>query len=189
MRRILWRDTFLQIMKKATISLIMANIFAYGALAYLSGSLQLDRYYIDIYGLSRDVFFKQHYYWQPLSSFFLHFNLSHLIYNLLFLAVFGYLAEDIYGWRKTFLIYLTSGLLVSFSAITFYPRAVFGGASGAVLGLVGAVAAQQKNRNPLVILAFAVFLFLVISEVYLAHLTGFASGFLIPLIFFKDNGS
>jgi rhomboid protease GluP len=173
-------------MKKATILLVLANLTTFSLLARLSGGLEIDRYFVDILGLNRSVLLNQGFYWQALTSFFLHFDIYHLSYNMLFLLVFGYLTESIYGWSRTIAIYLVSGLLVSITAIVFYPNAVFGGASGAVLGLVGSLLTQQKNRRPIPILVFTVFLFASVREVYIAHFAGLVSGFLLATIISKN---
>lgn len=166
-------------MKKAPIILLGANLAAYGMLAYLSSSTNINRYYIDLYGLSKEVFLTQRYYWQPVTSFFLHFNLTHLAYNLLFMIVYAYLAEDIYPWPKVLAIYFLSGLSVSAVILLAYPNAVFAGASGAVLGLVGATLASQKMSR-LILLGIAVLIFFAsVSSVYLAHFTGIVTGYTI----------
>jgi len=166
-------------MKKATPLLIAINLAAYIALAMLSGSPEIDRYYIDIFGLNRGVLLKQDYYWQSLTSLFLHFNLPHLGYNLLFLAIFGYTAEEIYGWRRTLLIYLLSGIFASAVVLVLYSNAVFGGASAAVMGLTGALLSAHKSGKKIIISALAVFLFVAVSRVYVPHFAGFAGGFII----------
>jgi membrane associated rhomboid family serine protease len=176
-------------MKKGTLFLMALNLIFYSWLAYLSEGLEINRYYVDIFGLNRSVLLNQGFYWQVLTSFFLHFQLSHLTYNVLFLLVFGYLTESAYGWSRTLIIYMVSGLFVSITAIVFYPTAVFGGASGAVMGLVGALLAQKKNRRPIAILVFAVFLFASVREVYVAHFAGLVSGFLLATIFSQSYPS
>jgi membrane associated rhomboid family serine protease len=88
-------------MKKATILLVLANLTTFSLLARLSGGLEIDRYFVDILGLNRSVLLNQGFYWQALTSFFLHFDIYHLSYNMLFLLVFGYLTESIYGWSRT----------------------------------------------------------------------------------------
>jgi rhomboid protease GluP len=176
-------------MKKATLLLVLVNLTAFSWLAHLSGGLKIDRYYIDILGLNKGVLLNQGFYWQVLTSFFLHFQISHLSYNMLFLLVIGYLTESVYGWARTLAIYILSGLSVSITAIMFYPNAVFGGASGAILGLVGALLAHQKNRRPIAILFFAIFLLASVSEVYIAHFAGLVSGFLFATILSKSYPS
>ncbi len=174
-------------MKKATALLIIINASAYAALASLSNSYHIDRYYIDIYGLNRGVLINQHYYWQVLTSFFMHFNITHLSYNMLFLAAFGYLCENLYGWKKTLLIYLLSGLVVSIIALTVYPHAVFGGASGAVLGLIGALLRHSKSRKPAQTAIMILFLLVTVREVYIAHLTGLLTGLAVATLLTKAS--
>jgi rhomboid protease GluP len=165
-------------MRKATVLLIAINLAAYIALAMLSGSFEINRYYVDLLGLNRELVLTQRYYWQILTSLFLHFNLAHLSYNMLFLAIFGYSAEEVYGWRRTLLIYLLSGIFVSMTVFVLYPNAVFGGASAAVMGLIGALVSVQKSTKKLIISASLILLFIAFSHVYLPHIAGFIAGFI-----------
>jgi rhomboid protease GluP len=180
------RSPALMEMKKVTLLLVALNLIFYSWLAYVSGSLEIDRSYVDLLGLNRAVLLNQGFYWQVLTALFLHFDIYHLSYNMLFLLVFGYLTESTYGWSRTLAIYVVSGLFVSITAIIVYPNAVFGGASGAALGLVGALLAQKKNRRPISILVFTVFLFTSVREVYIAHFAGLISGFLLATILTKN---
>ncbi len=80
--------------------------------------------------------------WTLLTSFFLHSpgDYMHLLNNLFFLAVFGFMLENVVGTRKFLALFFTSGLFANLSAFTFYPSTPVLGASGAVSGIVAALA-------------------------------------------------
>src|SRR3989344_3846215 len=74
-----------------------------------------------------------------LTSVFLHASLTHLIYNLFALALFGSILESIVGGRKFLLIFILTGLLANVIAVNFYASSL--GASGAIFGVIGALVA------------------------------------------------
>jgi len=77
--------------------------------------------------------------WRFLTSVFLHASLTHLIYNLFALALFGSILESIVGGRKFLLIFILTGLLANVIAVNFYASSL--GASGAIFGVIGALVA------------------------------------------------
>lgn len=75
-----------------------------------------------------------------LTALYLHADWTHLLGNMLFLAIFGVATERILrGWRWS-LLWLLSGALANLGAawIAGDPRAPIVGASGAVSALIGA---------------------------------------------------
>ena len=76
--------------------------------------------------------------WTLITSTFLHGSIVHLLYNLFALALFGSILENIIGTKKFLLIYSISGLVASLFSIPFYNSVL--GASGAIFGIIGALA-------------------------------------------------
>ncbi|HLE07031.1 MAG TPA: rhomboid family intramembrane serine protease [archaeon] len=76
--------------------------------------------------------------WTILTSIFLHGGIEHLMYNMFALVLFGLILEEIVGSRKFLLLYFSSGLIASLATIPFYNASL--GASGAVFGILGALA-------------------------------------------------
>jgi len=79
----------------------------------------------------------------PLSLFtsmFLHGSILHLLFNMLFLWIFGNNIEDFLGSGRFILFYLLSGLGASFTHIIFNSNSQYPmiGASGAIAGVLGA---------------------------------------------------
>ena len=79
--------------------------------------------------------------WRLFSSMFLHFGIMHLALNMWCLWNLGTLAAKLMG-RGTFaLLYLFSGLGGSLLSLAWHPMLISAGASGAIFGLAGGLAA------------------------------------------------
>lgn len=79
--------------------------------------------------------------WLPLLvSLFLHANVLHLAFNMLFLAVFGAGLEETIGRVRTLLLYFGGGFVATAAHIATHPgtMAPVIGASGAIAALLGA---------------------------------------------------
>src|SRR3989344_6006259 len=73
--------------------------------------------------------------WLLLSSIFLHGSITHLLFNLFSLFLFGsFLEKKIVAWRFIF-VFLLTGIVASIAAAFFYPSSL--GASGAIYGVIG----------------------------------------------------
>jgi rhomboid protease GluP len=79
-------------------------------------------------------------YWRLFTSMFLHIGLMHLAFNGYALFVLGTELERLYGSGRFLAIYLLSGLFGSLFSYAF-SDSLSAGASGAIFGLVGALAA------------------------------------------------
>lgn len=80
--------------------------------------------------------------WRMLTSMFLHGGIIHLAVNMWALRNLGYTAELFYGRRNFLVIYLLSGFAGSSATLIWRPEAVSVGASGAIFGVAGALAAM-----------------------------------------------
>ncbi len=78
--------------------------------------------------------------WRLITSLFLHFGVLHLTMNLLALILFGRLSEQIFGSLRFMLIYFFSGFSGGIMSLLFMEEGLRVGASGAILGVVGATA-------------------------------------------------
>ncbi|MCA9570276.1 MAG: rhomboid family intramembrane serine protease, partial [Myxococcales bacterium] len=79
--------------------------------------------------------------WRLLSSVWLHGSFGHLFGNLISLLIFGWPLERAIGWRRWLLLYTTAGLVGAVLAALTTAPVVMEGASGAIFGLFGAMAA------------------------------------------------
>ena len=136
-------------------------------------------------------------YWRLLTYLFLHANLLHLSLNLIALNWFGRIAENIFGTKIFLLIYFVSGAFSGLAHILLSPDIPAIGASGAIMGIFGAVAIgifRLKEDIPSVIRRQELrwMALLALSQVVLdqiiphvaafAHLGGLLAGILIGLM-------
>ncbi len=81
-----------------------------------------------------------HQYWRLLSAMFLHGSLVHWFLNSLALFQLGSLYESEFGSRRFALVYLLTGICASLTSAIHLPEdGASVGASGAVLGVLGAL--------------------------------------------------
>ncbi|WP_372406971.1 rhomboid family intramembrane serine protease [Streptomyces luteireticuli] len=139
----------------------------------------------------------------PLTALFVHGNWLHLLGNMLFLHVFGAMAEERLGRPSFALCYLSTGYLALLGYAAVHPHSgqALVGASGAVSGVLGAFLHLFPRARvtslfpflfflPLRFPAWAVLLFWFALQwpgagapddrpgvAYLAHVLGFALGF------------
>lgn len=78
--------------------------------------------------------------WRLASHMFLHAGLWHIGFNMVALHIVGNLAEEIYGWSRTLLVFLVTGLAAGVASLFFTGTNVSIGASGAIMGLIGLMA-------------------------------------------------
>ena len=139
--------------------------------------------------------------WILLTSIFLHGSLDHLFFNMYGLFLFGILLEQKVGAKKFAFIYFLSGIIASIFSSLIYPlisgtvfRAL--GASGAIMGIIGALIILMPNLRLLflfivpmplwvagIIWALIDFfgIFIPSGIANIAHLVGMGTGILIGL--------
>ena len=139
---------------------------------------------------------EQHQYWRLITSIFIHIGIIHLLLNNYALWIIGQEIERIYGSARFVVLYLITGLIGSIGSYTFNPKATSAGASGAIFGLFGALAAfafryrkeipeflsREIKRRVLPIIAInLVFGFSVRIVDNAAHLGGLLAGVILAL--------
>jgi membrane associated rhomboid family serine protease len=142
-------------------------------------------------------FVMQGQWWRLITYLFLHAHISHALLNVIGLFWFGRMTVNIYGPGRFVFIYLASGILSGMSHVLLAPEMPAVGASGAVMGLFGAVAAgiwRLKDSLPKGVRRqeLAWMLGLALSQIVLdgflphvasmAHLGGLVFGFLLGLL-------
>jgi membrane associated rhomboid family serine protease len=78
--------------------------------------------------------------WRLLSHTWLHFDLEHLVMNLLSLVLFGWPLERAIGWRRLWLLYACAAACGCVLSAVVQRPVLMAGASGAIFGLRGALA-------------------------------------------------
>ena len=134
-----------------------------------------------------------------LTSAFLHFDINHLMGNMLMLVIMGYRLERILGHIPYLILYLASG--VGANVVTFVSyymggdyRVIAAGASGAIFGVCGgmyAVALIGRQAEGItagqmmaVILITLLSGYMSLEVNNMAHLSGLLFGFLLGLAFY-----
>jgi membrane associated rhomboid family serine protease len=82
-----------------------------------------------------------------ITSGFVHAGLLHLAFNMLLLYRLGEILEPALGRVRFVVVYFGSLVAGSFGVLLLSPHAVTVGASGAVFGLLGAVAVGLRERG------------------------------------------
>lgn len=148
-----------------------------------------------------------------LTAMFMHGGWLHLFGNMLFLWIFGDNVEDRFGPAKFLVFYLLAGIAGSLAQFALAPHSTVPnvGASGAIAGVLGAYLLMfpQKRVNvllgrqivamPAIIVLGAWIALQLVSGVgtiaytdesanvggvaYMAHIGGFAAGFLMAFLF------
>jgi membrane associated rhomboid family serine protease len=138
-------------------------------------------------------------YWRLLTALFLHGGFAHLGFNLFALYVLGPPLERSIGTVRFVVCYLISGLasgagVMGLTLIGLVRPAQLVGASGCIMGVVGALAgflmrhrhtphARQRLANIVMIVAIQIVFDLSTPQISMsAHLCGLIAGFLLGLI-------
>ena len=138
-------------------------------------------------------------FWRLLTALFLHYGVAHLLFNLFALYVLGPPLERTIGSIRFAIAYLISGIgstagVVILTLFKVVDKAELVGASGSVMGIVGAWAgflvrhrhqvwqAKQRLLNILMIIVIQIVFDVLTPQVSTAaHLCGLATGFLVGL--------
>jgi rhomboid protease GluP len=135
--------------------------------------------------------------WRLFTSMFLHWDVTHILVNMLALFNLGQLLEPILGPRRFFILYGLSGLGAALVTTNLGPDRLSAGASGAIWGLMTAVLAivifPRGLLPPLLVarlkssawrpLVLNIFLSFVPGIDLLAHFGGGICGFVLTIAF------
>ena len=176
-----------------TYALLVINVVMFG-LVELAGGTDDPDVLID-FGAMFGPLISQGEYWRLFTAMYLHSGFMHLGFNALALFIFGQSVERSYGHAPFFLIYVLAGLAGSVTSYLFNSIAIAAGASGAIFGVVGALAAflvlQRRTfgkhaQNSLIgigiIVAINIFIGLSTPDIdNWAHGGGLVAGFILGL--------
>jgi membrane associated rhomboid family serine protease len=185
--------------KKMLLILIIINIAAYVFLNQKSAqNLALNISYGK---------FQISWFWQLFTAGFMHYNFTHILFNMWGLYLFGSMVAPHLNGKKMLLLYLTGVLCgnLFFLLCSFTPglNARLMGASGAVCAVMAAAATLEPDRKLMMIFmpftpiktSTMVILYTVMEIIFeltghdphvshLAHLGGFFGGYILMRIFF-----
>ncbi len=134
--------------------------------------------------------------WRFPTAIFLHGDLTHLIFNIFALFIFGLALENIIGSKRFLAVFLFSGIIANIIAVNFYESSL--GASGAIYGILGTLTIL---RPFMIVWTFGMIMPMFIASILwisadvlrtlgafgstnigsIAHLSGIAVGILIGL--------
>jgi membrane associated rhomboid family serine protease len=129
---------------------------------------------------------------------FLHGGIDHILFNMIALALFGFILERIIGSKRFLIVYFISGIIAGVVSTFFYTASI--GASGAIFGVMGALGVLRPRMVVYVSyvpmpMALAVVVWIILNfggllfpgEVaYAAHIGGLASGLIYGFYLRKD---
>jgi membrane associated rhomboid family serine protease len=141
----------------------------------------------------------QHEYWRFFTALFLHGGFIHLLFNLVALYILGPPLERSIGTTRFVTCYMISGLgsgvgVIGLTSIGLVQPAQLVGASGAIMGIVGALAgflvryrhapqAKQRLANVVMIVAIQIVFDVSTPQVSMAaHLCGLVVGFFLGIV-------
>ncbi|EAJ2281621.1 rhomboid family intramembrane serine protease [Campylobacter upsaliensis] len=172
-----------------TWTLIIINILVFVLQTWL-----FDTNFFDLYFSLNLLFFEENFFWQLLSSMFLHGNFTHLALNMMVLFGFGRILESYMGSVSFALLYFVGGLITSLLsafyllfAFEFLGQKIFlVGASGAICVLMGFYAFLDKNSTKGLVIAILLMsflpLFMGINVAWYGHIFGFMSGYILAFL-------
>jgi rhomboid protease GluP len=122
--------------------LLVINVLMFAVTAVLSGSVDPSTGALYVLGAKENSAIDGGAWWRLLTPMVLHGSVLHLLFNSWALYALGPAVEAAYGARRFLAIYLLAGLAGSMASYLFNPDALSVGASGAIFGLLGALAAR-----------------------------------------------
>ena len=137
--------------------------------------------------------------WRLITPTFLHFSMTHLVFNCLWIYILGQRIEKLDGLSFFLFIFILTGILSNAGQFFWTQQYLFGGLSGAVYGLLGyCFIIELDGRHGRYGLPEALYLFMFIwllvgftgvlsffgfgNVANTAHLVGMIAGFIIGLI-------
>ena len=137
--------------------------------------------------------------WRLITPTFLHFSMTHLAFNCLWIYILGSRIEKLDGLSIFLFIFILTGILSNAGQFFWTQQYLFGGLSGAVYGLLGyCFIIELDGRHGRYGLPEALYLFMFIwllvgftgvlssfgfgNVANTAHLVGMIAGFIIGLI-------
>ena len=137
--------------------------------------------------------------WRLITPTFLHFSITHLVFNCLWIYILGSRIEKLDGLSVFLFIFILTGILSNAGQFFWTQQYLFGGLSGSVYGLLGyCFIIELDGRHGRYGLPEALYLFMFIwllvgftgvlsffgfgNVANTAHLIGMIAGFIIGLI-------
>ena len=142
--------------------------------------------------------------WQLITYMFMHGGISHILFNMFALWMFGMILERFWGPKRFLTFYIICGIFAGITQLIMQPEGIAVGASGAIMGIMAAFAYLFPNTE-----LFIMFIPIPIKAKYVvpgfmaldifggisggdniahwAHLGGAFAGLIIVIIWNKTN--
>ena len=181
------------------IAVLLSFITNFGFSSLLEPFLFLKSSGSNLYPSFQNTYIVSQEWWRLISPTFLHFSLTHLIFNCLWIYILGSKIEAIDGKAVFFALFLISGISSNFGQYFLTGNYLFGGLSGSVYGLLGyCFILDLDNRGQRYDLPNALYIFMFIwlligftgvlnifgfgNVANIAHLVGMIAGFILGVI-------
>ena len=171
-----------------TWAILITNVVVWSVI-FIEGGTNNPEILTD-YGAMFGPFISNGEYWRLFTAMFMHAGLTHLALNGFGMYIFGSLVERTFGHVRFLIIYIFSGLIGSVSSYLLNSLSVGVGASGAIFGVLGALASfflvhrnvsgmtARRNLYGVLILSLVNLAFGLVTPGIdnAAHIGGFAAG-------------
>jgi rhomboid protease GluP len=128
--------TLTQVLLGANVAVFIAMLLASGSLGDFTGQLEAN------FGANFGPYTLSGQWWRLLTYMFLHGGFMHIAFNMWCLWDLGALCESLYGRWTYAAVYITTGVAGGIASVGWNPSVLSVGASGAIFGLAGALAAS-----------------------------------------------
>ena len=186
---------FLMTRKKANLTIVIINIVVFIVLSIIGDTT--DGQFMVNHGAAFTPYILAGDYYRLFTSMFLHFGLSHIVYNMLCLIFLGDILETLVGPVRYLIIYFVGGLagnLLSMQMdISHGLYQVSAGASGAIFAVVGAIfyiLLRHKGRiGTITLRRLLLMIVLTLGQGFTdsgtdnaAHIGGLVAGFVVAVL-------
>tara|TARA_B100000497_G_C7555239_1_gene335286 strand:+ start:156 stop:758 length:603 start_codon:yes stop_codon:yes gene_type:complete len=182
-----------------SIAVLLSFLTNFGFSSLLEPFLFLKSSGSNLYPSFNATYIASHEWWRLITPTFLHFSLTHLIFNCLWIYILGSKIEIIDGKGIFLTLFLISGLSSNLGQYFITGDYLFGGLSGVVYGLLGyCFILDLDNRGQRYDLPNALYIFMFIwlligftgllkifgfgNVANIAHLVGMIAGFILGII-------
>jgi GlpG protein len=182
-----------------SIAVLLSFLTNFGFSSLLEPFLFLKSSGSNLYPSFHATYISSQEWWRLITPTFLHFSLTHLIFNCLWIYILGSKIEIIDGKGIFLTLFLISGLSSNLGQYFITGDYLFGGLSGVVYGLLGyCFILDLDNRGQRYDLPIAIYIFMFIwlligftgllkifgfgNVANIAHLVGMIAGFILGLI-------
>lgn len=128
--------TLTRVLFGANIAVFLAMALASGSIDNFPGSVAIH------FGANYGLYTLSGQWWRLVTYMFLHGGIWHIVFNMWCLWDLGQLCESLYGRWSYATIYFLTGIAAGLTSVGWNPGVMSVGASGAIFGLAGALAAS-----------------------------------------------